>query len=969
MLKRKYSLLISSLFLSGAVILVGMPLAANAARTVLSATLNGATSVAVNGGATVSAKVTVQTTGFGWAGDWISTGWRIAASPGAFACVNTGLRLSAGTYSASFNVKAPTSTGTYNAYFVAYSGMNCTSVSNAGPSATFTLNNAVTVGTVTPPPPALTINPSALPNGTVGVAYTQTLTASTTAAGPFTWSIASGSLPSGLSLGTSTSATDKISGTPTTNATSTFSVKATNGTSSSTQSYTVNIAITASGTLPTATLSATDITTGKTISDTNGTTKPTLTVNVGDTIKYTWSSSNGSSYSSNFTIAPASPPWSCFWGSSGGWVANNAGMSTSGIIPTCEAGYAATINYTVTGLGGSATATIIMPVPVPLAALTINNATSGSFTVGQTVTYAVTSNIPSTNFSIDYTLNGVAQPPLLNYSSTDANGNWSMQQKLLSSYVGTYDEQYVFSNLSSTTSNHITFTVSAAPAPSPALTINPSTLPNGTVGVAYSQTLTASTTAAGPFTWSIASGSLPSGLSLGTSTSATDKISGTPTTNATSTFSVKATNGTSSSTQSYTVNIAAAVPPPPPPTNLILNPDLANATVSSTVPDHWSHGGYGTNTATYTYPVAGPNGTDKAEKVAISSYTNGDATWVFDNVPVTPNATYVFSDWYNSTATTEIDALWTLTNGGTAANYISGFGPTSGWASTTQQVVAPANAASVTIYHLIAGVGSLSTAHYSLAPLGSSTADLFPQGLVSLTFDDGWQSQFNNAVPILNAAGMHATFYIISDAMAGNEGNDYMNASTVLALQKTYGEEIGDHTVFHCDLLTGLCPDGDPPNSPDPLSANQEIGNARTALLAIGVSPVDTFAYPYGDGSGNSIVEADLTANGIVAARSVNVGYNFTVTNRLELKIQSVDATVTTSTIHSWIDYAAQNKVWLTLMLHQIETSTSALASEPEGTTKAVLQDTVAYLQSKQGTGTGQILVKTVHDVVSNYMH
>ena len=70
------------------------------------------------------------------------------------------------------------------------------------------------------------------------------------------------------------------------------------------------------------------------------------------------------------------------------------------------------------------------------------------------------------------------------------------------------------------------------------LTLSPLTLPNGTQGTAYSQTVTASGGTA-PYTYSVTVGALPAGLSLNSSTGV---ISGTPTGSGTSNFTIGATD-------------------------------------------------------------------------------------------------------------------------------------------------------------------------------------------------------------------------------------------------------------------------------------------------------------------------------------------------------------------------------------------------------------------------------------------
>ena len=85
------------------------------------------------------------------------------------------------------------------------------------------------------------------------------------------------------------------------------------------------------------------------------------------------------------------------------------------------------------------------------------------------------------------------------------------------------------------------------------ITIAPATLPAGTVGAAYNQTLTASGGTA-PYTYAITMGTLPPGLSLG---STTGVISGTPTTGGTYTFTITATDSAAcTGTITYTMDFS-----------------------------------------------------------------------------------------------------------------------------------------------------------------------------------------------------------------------------------------------------------------------------------------------------------------------------------------------------------------------------------------------------------------------------
>ncbi|BDF58724.1 hypothetical protein CE91St36_15410 [Christensenellaceae bacterium] len=95
------------------------------------------------------------------------------------------------------------------------------------------------------------------------------------------------------------------------------------------------------------------------------------------------------------------------------------------------------------------------------------------------------------------------------------------------------------------------FTISENAASAPTITTDP--LPDGKVGEAYSQTLTATGTK--PITWSISGGALPDGLTL---KETTGEISGTPTADGTAKFTVTAENSAGSDTKELSITITKA---------------------------------------------------------------------------------------------------------------------------------------------------------------------------------------------------------------------------------------------------------------------------------------------------------------------------------------------------------------------------------------------------------------------------
>lgn len=88
----------------------------------------------------------------------------------------------------------------------------------------------------------------------------------------------------------------------------------------------------------------------------------------------------------------------------------------------------------------------------------------------------------------------------------------------------------------------------------PVIAVNPTTLPNGAIGTAYNQSVSGSGGTA-PYTFSVSSGTLPTGLTLN---SATGAITGSPVNAGTFNFSITAVDANGClGTRAYTIGIAA----------------------------------------------------------------------------------------------------------------------------------------------------------------------------------------------------------------------------------------------------------------------------------------------------------------------------------------------------------------------------------------------------------------------------
>jgi len=149
------------------------------------------------------------------------------------------------------------------------------------------------------------------------------------------------------------------------------------------------------------------------------------------------------------------------------------------------------------------------------------------------------------------------------------------------------------------------------------------------------------------------------------------------------------------------------------PINLIPNPSVESET--SGQPTDWTHSKQGNNTATFTYLSNGHIG-NRSLEINMTQRSSGNARWHFTPVDVTPNTTYTYSDWYKSNKTTYLQPVITRTDGSTTNMAQTNVPSSTDWKQITRSINTPANAKSMTVYHLIRSVGKLTTDDFSLNP-------------------------------------------------------------------------------------------------------------------------------------------------------------------------------------------------------------------------------------------------------------
>ena len=150
--------------------------------------------------------------------------------------------------------------------------------------------------------------------------------------------------------------------------------------------------------------------------------------------------------------------------------------------------------------------------------------------------------------------------------------------------------------------------------------------------------------------------------------------------------------------------------------------------------------------------------------------------------------------------------------------------------------------------------------------------------VVGITFDDGYQNNLINAVPILLKYNFSATCYIVSENLGLSNTWDLDKGITQRPLMTideikswlSFGMDIGGHTQTHADLTKVSIK-----------AAKREINTSKDDLENTFNTQVTDFCYPFG--RFNNLISDLVKESGYLSATTMERGIVKSMTNRFML--------------------------------------------------------------------------------------
>ena len=198
--------------------------------------------------------------------------------------------------------------------------------------------------------------------------------------------------------------------------------------------------------------------------------------------------------------------------------------------------------------------------------------------------------------------------------------------------------------------------------------------------------------------------------------------------------------------------------------------------------------------------------------------------------PVTTDRYFEFGATYQSEREVDVVAEFELTGGGRAFHNLATVPPAGEWTTIREAFQIPDGAKTVMVTLVSHGDGTTGVRDYSLTDITKPGPLRWAKPMVSITFDDGWQSVYDRALPLLDKHGFRSTQYVNASSI---ETPNFMTAAEVQQMHDA-GHEIAAHSYKHVDLT-----------SIDADRLDEEMRKSEEALAAAGFSTND-LAPPFG---------------------------------------------------------------------------------------------------------------------------
>jgi hypothetical protein len=225
-------------------------------------------------------------------------------------------------------------------------------------------------------------------------------------------------------------------------------------------------------------------------------------------------------------------------------------------------------------------------------------------------------------------------------------------------------------------------------------------------------------------------------------------------------------------------------------------------------------------------------------------------------------------------------------------------------------------------------------------------------GLVSVVFDDGWESTYSRARPSLDRYGYRATAVVIRD-LVGTA--NYMSLAQLQGLQANSGWDVAAHADTVAEHNAGFA------NLEDSV-VEADIQGIKRWLVENGFKRRDLFAWPQGSFTASQMVLARRFFNGIRGTTGGSGGASgpqetFPPGDNGRLRTWVIGSGATAAEVETALSQCATHKSWLLLCFHEIVASgaTGGLQAN-EATFKAMVEKIAA----------SGLAVKTVAEVLES---